>query len=47
MPSVETANGVMSAAAATLLHKLQDFRATRDAACGPLTERKELEQMTL
>jgi Trk K+ transport system NAD-binding subunit len=47
MPSAETANGVMSAAAASLLHKLQDFRATRDAACGPLTERKELEQMTL
>ncbi|MEY4513228.1 MAG: inner membrane protein YbaL [Pseudomonadota bacterium] len=47
MPSVETANGVMSAAAASLLHKLQDFRATRDAACGPLTERKEIEQMTL
>ena len=46
MPSVETANGVMSAAAASLIDKLQDFRATRDAACGPLTERKELEQMT-
>ena len=47
MPSVETANGVMSASAAGLIGKLQDFRATRDAACGPLTERKELEQMTL
>ncbi len=47
MPSVETANGVLSAAAAALGGKLDDFRAIREAACGPLTERKELGGMSL
>jgi Kef-type K+ transport system membrane component KefB/Trk K+ transport system NAD-binding subunit len=47
MPSVETAHGVLSAAAAALSDKLDDFRATRDAAAGPLMERKELGGMTL
>jgi len=47
MPAVETANGVMNAAASALLGKLQDFRATREAACGPLAERKEIGGMSV
>lgn len=47
MPSVETANGVMMASSSVLLGKLADFRATREAACGPLEERKELGGMSL
>ena len=47
MPSVETANGVMFAAAAALVDKLDDFRATHEASSGPLTDRKELDSMSL
>ena len=46
MPSVETANGVMTAAVASLLHKLEDFRAKHEASSGPLTDRKELASMS-
>ena len=47
MASVETANGVMTAAASALLGKLDDFRAMHEAHSGPLTERKELGGMSL
>jgi Kef-type K+ transport system membrane component KefB/voltage-gated potassium channel Kch len=47
IPSVETANGVLSAAAAALSDQLAAFRARREAACGPLTERKELGGMSI
>jgi hypothetical protein len=47
MPSVEAANGVLQAASAALTNKLPDFRATREAACGPLTDRKELDKMSV
>jgi hypothetical protein len=44
---VETASGVLSAAAAALANKLPAFRATREAAGGPLTDRKELGGMSV
>jgi Kef-type K+ transport system membrane component KefB/Trk K+ transport system NAD-binding subunit len=47
MPAVETANGLLSAASAALVHQLDDFQRTREAACGPLEERKELTGMSL
>ncbi|MDB4985813.1 MAG: putative potassium-efflux system protein, partial [Myxococcaceae bacterium] len=47
MPSVETANGVMFAASSALLGKLEDFRAMHEASSGPLTDRKELEGMSV
>jgi Kef-type K+ transport system membrane component KefB len=47
MPAAETAYGVMNAAASSLLGKLQDFRATREATCGPLAERKEIGGMSV
>jgi Kef-type K+ transport system membrane component KefB/Trk K+ transport system NAD-binding subunit len=47
IPSVETAFGVMNAMASALVGKLGDFQATHEAACGPLTERKELIGMSL
>jgi Kef-type K+ transport system membrane component KefB/voltage-gated potassium channel Kch len=47
MPTVETAFGVMNAMLSTLGGKLNDFKATHEAACGPLTERKELAGMSL
>lgn len=47
MPPVETALGVLEAATAALGNKLGDFRATREVACGPLAERKELGGMAL
>jgi len=47
VPSVETAFGVMSAMASALGGKLNDFKATAEAARGPLTERKELAGMSL
>jgi Kef-type K+ transport system membrane component KefB/voltage-gated potassium channel Kch len=47
MPTVETAFGVMNAMVSTLGGKLNDFKATHEAACGPLTERKELAGMSL
>jgi len=43
MPSIETANGVCEAAEAALDTGLEDYRARRDMACGPLEERKEVE----
>jgi Kef-type K+ transport system membrane component KefB/Trk K+ transport system NAD-binding subunit len=47
MPSVETAFGVMNALASALGGKLNDFKASHEAACGPLTEREELAGMSL
>ncbi len=47
MPTVETAFGVLNAMLSTLGGKLNDFKATHEAACGPLQERKELMGMTL
>jgi len=46
MPSVETANGVCEAAEAALSTQLDDYRAKRDASCGPLEERAEFRGMT-
>ena len=45
MPSVETANGVCEAAEATLGALLSDYRAKRDASCGPLEERQDVQGM--
>jgi Kef-type K+ transport system membrane component KefB len=39
MPSAETANGVLGASLAALSGQLETYRATRDAACGPLALR--------
>lgn len=47
IPSVETATGVLGAAEAALTSKLADYRATRDAASGPLSDRKELGGMSI
>lgn len=47
MPSVETANGILSAASAALSDQLEDFRSTREGASGPLVDRKELVGMSL
>ncbi|MDB4976115.1 MAG: putative Glutathione-regulated potassium-efflux system protein [Myxococcaceae bacterium] len=47
MPSVETANGVMVAAASALLGKLEDFRVMHEASSGPLTDRGELGGMSV
>lgn len=47
MPSVETANGVLNAASASLANQLDQFRRAREEACGPLTERQELTGMSL
>jgi len=45
MPSVETANGVCEAAEAALGTQLDDYRAKREATCGPLEEREEVKGM--
>jgi len=47
MPSAETANGVLEAGLAALVGQLDDFRATRDAACGPLAGRAEVAGLSL
>jgi hypothetical protein len=47
IPTVETAYGVMNAMVSALGGKLNDFKATHEAACGPLTDRKELAGMSL
>jgi Kef-type K+ transport system membrane component KefB len=47
MPTVETAFGVMNAMLSSLEGKLNDFKATHEASCGPLGERKELAGMSL
>ncbi|MFM2418062.1 MAG: inner membrane protein YbaL [Pseudomonadota bacterium] len=42
MPPAETANGVLGAGLAALSGQLDSFRATRDAACGPLEQRPDV-----
>ena len=46
MPSSETANGVFAAGLAALSGQLEDYRATREAACGPLQTRLDVERMS-
>jgi Kef-type K+ transport system membrane component KefB len=46
MPSSETANGVFSAGLAALTGQLDDYRAKREATCGPLQTRLDLERMS-
>jgi Kef-type K+ transport system membrane component KefB len=46
MPSSETANGVFAAGVAALSGQLDDYRATRDANCGPLHTRLDVEHMS-
>jgi len=46
MPSSETANGVFAASLAALSGKLDDYRATREAACGPLQTRLDVEHVS-
>jgi voltage-gated potassium channel Kch len=46
MPSAETANGVFAASLAALAGQLEDYRATREAACGPLQTRLDVERMS-
>jgi len=46
MPSSETANGVFAAGLAALNGHLEDYRATREAACGPLQTRLDVERMS-
>lgn len=46
MPSSETANGVFAAGLAAMTGKLDDYRATREAACGPLQTRLDVERMS-
>jgi Kef-type K+ transport system membrane component KefB len=47
MPSAETANGVFAAGMAALLGQLDDFRATREAAYGPLQTRMDVDGMSV
>jgi Kef-type K+ transport system membrane component KefB len=47
MPSAETANGVFAAGMAALLGQLDDFRATREAAYGPLQTRVDVDGMSI
>jgi Kef-type K+ transport system membrane component KefB len=47
MPSAETANGVFEAGMATLEGQLDGFRATREAACGPLQTRLDVDGMSI
>jgi Kef-type K+ transport system membrane component KefB len=44
MPSAETANGVFAASLAALSGQLADYRATREAAFGPLQTRLDVER---
>lgn len=46
MPSSETANGVFAAGMAALSGQLDDYRATREAAYGPLQTRLDVERMS-
>ena len=46
MPSSETANGVFAAGLAALSGQLEDYQATREAACGPLQTRLDVERMS-
>jgi Kef-type K+ transport system membrane component KefB len=46
MPSSETANGVFAAGVAAMTGNLDDYRATREAACGPLQTRLDVERMS-
>jgi Kef-type K+ transport system membrane component KefB len=46
MPSSETANGLFAAGMATLEGHLDDYRATREAACGPLHTRIDVDGMS-
>jgi voltage-gated potassium channel Kch len=46
MPSAETANGIFAAGMAALTGQLDGYRATREAACGPLQTRLDVERMT-
>jgi len=47
MPSAETANGVFGASMASLLGHLEDYRRTREAGCGPLNTRLDVEGMSI
>jgi len=47
MPSAETANGVFEAGMASLLGQLGDYQARREAACGPLQTRSDVEGMSV
>ena len=46
MPSAETANGVLEAGVAALEGRLDAYRATREAACGPLRTRLDVDGMS-
>jgi voltage-gated potassium channel Kch len=47
MPSAETANGIFEAGTAALTGKLDDFRRTRESACGPLQTRLDVDKMSI
>ena len=47
MPSAETANGIFEAGTAALQGQLDDYRSTRDAACGPLQTRLDVDKMSV
>jgi Kef-type K+ transport system membrane component KefB len=47
MPSAETANGIFEAGTAALVGKLDDYRSTRDSACGPLQTRLDVDKMSV
>jgi Kef-type K+ transport system membrane component KefB len=47
MPSAETANGIYEAGEAALQGNLDAYRQTREAACGPLTTRLDVEKMSV
>lgn len=47
MPAAETANGVLEASIAALGGKLEDYRQTRESACGPLTTRLDVDRMSV
>jgi Kef-type K+ transport system membrane component KefB len=46
MPSAETANGVFEASTAALAGRLDDYRQTRESACGPLQTRLDVDKMS-
>jgi Kef-type K+ transport system membrane component KefB len=47
MPSAETANGLLAAGIALLEGQLESYRATREAACGPLSTRLDVDGMSV
>jgi len=47
MPSAETANGIFEAGEAALQGRLDDYRSTRDSACGPLQTRLDVDKMSV